>query len=171
MPVYDDVVSKKMGRQHVSTTASAAAAIEGLIITAATLTVVSEKRWDDPLLTSAQVFATIVVFWLAHVFAHGVAVRATTASPAAGVLHDMRESWPMVAASLPQLAPMLLVGRYGISYDTALWLSFGIAVAGVAIWGLRLSYVRAGTALQSVGFVAASVALALVLLSLKQIVH
>lgn len=164
-------MSSTSPRQHTSTTASAAAAIEGLIITAATLTVVSQKRWDQPLLTAAQVFATIVVFWLAHVFAHGVAVRATSGSPAAGVVHDLRESWPMVAASLPQLAPMLLVGRYGISYDHALLVSFAVAVLGVAVWGLRLSIVRGGGPLQALGFVGASVTLAIVLITLKELVH
>ena len=115
-------------------------AIYGTIITAATMSVVSDKRWDEPFLTSAQVLVTLVVFWLAHAFAHGVAVRVTDDEPhPREMIHDLRATWPMVGAAFPQLAPMVLVGLGVFTYDTGLWIAYGLAVAILASYGVVIA--------------------------------
>ncbi len=149
-----------------------AGAIYGTILTAATMSVVSDKRWDKPFLTSVQVLATLTVFWLAHAYAHGVAVRVTEDHPRPHELaHDLRATWPMVGAAFPQLAPMVLVGLNVFSYDTGLWIAYGLAVAILASYGVvigrRRGLGRAGT----LKLVAASGVLGLLLITLKEVIH
>ena len=115
-----------------------ASGIYGTIVTAATMAVVSDKRWDEPLKTSAQVLITVMVFWLAHSFATGVAQRATAESSVEGgdAIRDLRGTWAMVAAAFPLLVPMLLVAVDVFTYQTGLWVSFGLAIAILASWGV-----------------------------------
>jgi len=149
-----------------------AAAIYGTIITAATMTVVSEKRWDEPISTSGQVLFTVAVFWLAHSFAQGMAVRATADGAAPRrFTRDLRSTWPMMAAALPQLAPMALVGIDAFSYDTGLWISYGLAVATVASWGVEIGHRRRLGPPATLRLAAASGLLGLVLITLKEIIH
>ena len=147
--------------------------IYGTIVTAATMSVVSDKRWDEPLKTSAQVLITVIVFWLAHSFAIGVAQRATAESSVEGgdAIRDLRATWPMVAAAFPLLIPMLLAGLGVFTYSTGLWVSYGLAIAILASWGVvigeRRGLGRAATAtlMVLVGF------LGLMLIALKEFVH
>lgn len=147
--------------------------IYGTIITAATMSVVSDKRWDEPFTTSAQVLVTVVVFWLAHSFAQGVAVRATAESSVehGDVIRDLRATWPMVAAAFPLLAPMVLVGLDVFTYNTGLWVSYGLAVAILGSWGLVIGKRRRLGRGATAKLVLASGALGLLLITLKEVVH
>ena len=85
-----------------------------------------------------QVLITVVVFWLAHSFAQGIAQRVTAESSVehGDAMRDLRATWPMVAAAFPLLIPMVLVGLKVFDYDTGLWISYGLAIAILASWGL-----------------------------------
>ena len=149
-----------------------AGAIYGTILTAATMSVVSDKRWDKPFLTSVQVLVTLVVFWLAHAFAHGVAVRVTEEEPhPREMAHDLRATWPMVPSAFPQLAPMVLVGLNVFSYETGLWIAYGVAVAILASYGVVIARRRRLGAGGTAKLVAASGLLGLILITLKEFVH
>ena len=147
--------------------------IYGTIVTAATMAVVSDKRWDEPLKTSAQVLFTVIVFWLAHSFATGVAARATAESSVEGgdALRDLRATWSMVAAAFPLLVPMLLVGLDVFTYQTGLWISYGLAIAILASWGLVIGERRGlGRSAKATLTVVIGV-LGLALIALKEFVH
>jgi hypothetical protein len=147
-------------------------AIYGTIITAATMSVVSDKRWDEPFLTSAQVLVTLAVFWLAHSFAQGVAVRVTEDDPRPHEMaHDLRASWPMVAAAFPQLAPMVLVGLDVFSYDTGLWIAYGVGVATLAGYGALIARRRRLGTAGTVRLVVVIGILGLILITLKELIH
>ena len=147
--------------------------IYGTIVTAATMSVVSDKRWDEPLKTSAQVLITVIVFWLAHSFATGVAARATAESSVEGgdAIRDLRATWPMVAAAFPLLIPMLLAGLGVFTYSTGLWISYGLAIAILASWGLVIGERRGLSAGAKAKLVVASGTLGLLLITLKEFVH
>ena len=147
--------------------------IYGTIVTAATMSVVSDKRWDEPYKTSAQVLITVVVFWLAHSFAQGVAQRATAESSVehGDAMRDLRATWPMVAAAFPLLVPMVLVGLKVFDYDTGLWISYGLAIAILASWGLVIGERRHLGRFGRAKLVIASGSLGLALITLKEIVH
>jgi len=136
------------------------------------MSVVSDKRWDEPFLTSAQVLVTLAVFWLAHSFAHGVAVRVTDDEPhPREMVHDLRASWPMVAAAFPQLAPMVLVGLHVFTYDTGLWVAYGLAVATLASYGVVIARRRRLGTVSTVRLVAVIGILGLILITLKELIH
>ena len=149
-----------------------AGAIYGTILTAATMSVVSDKRWDEPFLTSAQVLVTLAVFWLAHAFAHGVAVRVTEDDPRPHeMIHDLRATWPMVGSAFPQLAPMVLVGLHVFSYDTGLWVAYALAVGILASYGVVIARRRRLGTAGTVKLVAASGVAGLILITLKELIH
>jgi len=158
-------------RQHRAE--SIANGIYGTIVTSATMSVVSDKRWDEPFKTSAQVLATVVVFWLAHSFAQGVAVRATAESTVehGDIRRDLRATWPMVAAAFPLLIPMVLVGLKVFSYDTGLWISYGLSIVILASWGLVIGQRRQLGTGATAKLVVASGTLGLLLITLKEVVH
>ena len=147
--------------------------IYGTIVTAATMSVVSDKRWDEPLKTSAQVLITVIVFWLAHSFAIGVAARATAESSveSGDAIRDLRATWPMVAAAFPLLVPMLLAGLGLFTYSTGLWISYGLAIAILASWGLVIGERRGLSGGAKAKLVVASGTLGLLLITLKEFVH
>ena len=158
-------------RQHRAE--SIANGIYGTIVTSATMSVVSDKRWDEPFLTSLQVLATVVVFWLAHSFAHGMAVRATADSSVehGDVARDLRATWPMVAAAFPLLVPMVLVGLNVFEYDTGLWISYALSILILASWGLVIGERRQLGRGAKAKLVVACGVLGLLLITLKELVH
>ncbi|QDO89804.1 hypothetical protein FNH13_16895 [Ornithinimicrobium ciconiae] len=153
-------------------------AIYGVVLVAGLVVIVSDSAaasWA----VLAKVLATLVVFWLAHVYAgvvahlgdrqdHGVPVRTRLA---ASVRHAVAHSWGMLLAGLvPTL--LLVMGVLGLVSDrTAIWGTLWAAVGvlgglgwlGVASWSPRPSRWLLGAVVTSV--------LGLVLIGLKALVH
>jgi hypothetical protein len=112
---------------------------------------------------------TVVVFWVAHVYAHGLGEsldtghRLTTSELAAIA---RRESSILLAAVVP--VAMIVLGAVGVfAVDTALWLAVGVGVATLAVQGVRYARLerlsRAGTIIT----VAVNLALGLLIALLK----
>jgi hypothetical protein len=147
--------------------------VYGTILAAATMSVLSEKVYDEPLKLSAQVVGTLLVFWLAHTFALGVAHRAV-GNEEDGVnsaREELAVTWPMVAAAFPLLVPLFLAAVGVFSTDTGLWVSYALAIAILASWGLVIGRRRRLSLGGKAGLVLASGALGLMLITLKQLVH
>lgn len=147
--------------------------VYGTILAAATMSVLSEKVYDEPLKLSAQVVGTLVVFWLAHTFALGVAHRAV-GNEEDGVNSTREElaiTWPMVGAAFPLLVPLFLAAVDVFSTDTGLWISYALAIVILASWGLVIGRRRRLGLGGKTWLVVASGALGLLLITLKELVH
>ena len=100
----------------------------------------------------AVVVVTTLVFWAAHIYAHGLAEslqlgRRLTGAELAQIAH--RERAMGLAVVLP--APALVFGALGvISGSRAVWLALGLGVAALAVQGVRYARLErlsgAGTA-------------------------
>ena len=114
----------------------AAAGVYGAILVAALVAALSERHASAGRL-SAAVVATLVVFWLAHVWADALGEYAATGRrpDAARLAALASRQWPMLeAGSVPLLA--LLAGWAGLySDETAVTISLGLAVAQLFAWG------------------------------------
>jgi hypothetical protein len=113
--------------------------VYGTIVVMAALTAGGPSFEDEPWRLLTAVVGTAVIFWFAHVYAHGLGE-----SIALGRRLDMaelgaiarREISILLAVVLPALS--LLLGAIGVLGDaTAVWLAVGIGAATLTAQGLR----------------------------------
>lgn len=146
-----------------------ASAVYGTILAASLLMAIS----GGPITILLGVVVTAVIFWLAHV--HVAILRNVVRSGRhvtwADTRHALREEWPLAQASLSPVAPMLLAAVDILTVEQARWTGIAICVIGLIAWGIVISRVaglgRRATAL-TIGI---NVALGLVLVVLKWLVH
>ena len=141
----------------------------GTIIVLSVLVAGSRAFPDDAGHIAALVAVTSVVFWLAHVYAHGLAHS---------VVHDehlslvaltsiARREGSIIEAAVPPLAALLL-GAFGVvSTKTAVWLAFGLGLAVLALQGVVFARVERLSWPAAVLLVAANLGLGVVLVGLK----
>ncbi|RZT68398.1 hypothetical protein [Leucobacter luti] len=104
--------------------------------------------WKSLLFTGV----TVVVFWLAHVYAGAVATHGT-ATPAGGpatvresISEAMHKSHGLIVSTLPPAAALLL-GALGVIGDVAAtWAALWVCVSVLALLGYR-AYARKGAVL------------------------
>jgi hypothetical protein len=115
------------------------------------------------------VVVTTVVFWLAHVYAHGLAHSvATNEHLSLAELRRIawREGSILEAGALPAAA--LLAGALGIvSASTAGWIAFGLGMGVLAAQGLSFARVERLSRLGTLVVVALNLGLGVVLIALK----
>jgi positive regulator of sigma E activity len=129
-----------------------AGTVYGTIIVMATLVAGAAAFRDDLWHLLAIVVVTTLVFWAAHIYAHGLAEslqlgRRITRSELAQIAH--RERAMGLAVVLPAAA--LVIGALGvIDGSVAIWLALGLGVAALAAQGVRYARLErlstAGTA-------------------------
>jgi len=111
---------------------------------------------------------TVVVFWLAHVYAHALAwsLDSNEQFSRRGLRRVARNEWPLLqAAVVPSIA--LIAGGIGlIATQTAYWIAVGFGVAMLIWWGLLFARKEelSGRATFAVVLVNASFGLVIVLL-------
>jgi hypothetical protein len=147
--------------------------VYGTILAAATMSVLSEKVYDEPLKLSAEVVGTLAVFWLAHTFALGIAHGAVGEEDEGPdtVRDQLTITWPMVGAAFPLLVPLFLSAAGVFSTDTGLWVSYVLAIAILASWGLAIARRRALSVARTIWLMGASGGIGLLLITLKELVH
>jgi hypothetical protein len=161
-----------VARWFESHTANLAGAVYGTILATSVIAASSGEKGLSLGLIVLTVSVTVVVFWLAHIYAralaHSVAAsaRITKAELRALALHE----WPLLQAAILPVTFLTLgwLGLYGRS--AALWLAVGSGVSMLVAWGF--AYARAeglgaaGTALA----VSVNAAFGLVIVALKAVV-
>ena len=148
-------------------------AIYGLILATSIIAVSREYSADDAGVTAVTLVATAGVFWLAHVYAAGLAVQIRDQRPPtrAELRAIVSQQWPLVqAAILPTL--ILLLGVVGLIGDrtasTAALISCVVELAVAGLGAARASGASGPLVLIS-GVV--SLAFGLLIVGLKILVH
>ena len=143
--------------------------IYGTIIVLSVLVGGARAFPDDAGHIAALVAVTSVVFWLAHVYAHGLAHS---------VLHDehlslaelaliARREGSIVGAAVPPLAALLLGASGAVSTKTAVWVAFALGLAVLALQGLVFARVERLRWPATLLLVALNLGLGLLLVGLK----
>jgi hypothetical protein len=116
--------------------------------------------------------ATVVIYWIAHVYSHGLgesleAGRRLTGAELAELAR--RESSILLAAVLPVAA--IVLGALGVfATRTALWVAVGLGVATLAVQGLRYARLERLSRTGTIVTVTINLALGLVIVLLKALV-
>ena len=149
-----------------------AGTVYGTIIVMATLVAGAPAFKDDLWHLFAIVVVTTLVFWAAHIYAHGLGEslqlgRRITRSELAHIAH--RERAMGLAVVLPAVA--LVLGALGvIGGSFSIWLALGLGVAALAVQGVRYARLERLSALGTTVLVSLNLGLGLALVLLKVIV-
>ncbi|MGZ8688589.1 MAG: hypothetical protein ACXWZP_09200 [Gaiellaceae bacterium] len=116
---------------------------------------------------------TVVVFWLAHVYAHALAWSLDSHQQFSrrGLRPIARKEWPLLqAAVVPSLA--LLAGGFGlIGTQTAYWIAIGYGVVMLISWGLIFARQERLSGLATFAVVLANAFFGLAIVLLKEFVN
>jgi hypothetical protein len=146
--------------------------IYGTIVVLAVLVAGARAFPDGAGRIAAMVVVTSVVFWLAHVYAHGLAHSVVHDEHLS--LHELariaRREGSIVGAAVPPLAALLLGAFGALSTSTAVWLAFGLGLAVLAVQGVIFARVERLSWPATLLVVAANLGLGVVLVGLKVLV-
>jgi len=135
-----------------------------------TMIVVGAKAYpDEPGVVAALVVVTAAVLWLAHVYAHGVALSVSEEKrlSLADVRHLARREGSIVQAALPPVAPLLLAAAGVISTQVALWAAIAVGLVVLGVLGVRFARIRGFGTLRTCAAVAANLAFGVLVVVLK----
>jgi len=118
------------------------------------------------------VAATSVALWVAHVYAHGLALSVSRDEHLAfaELRHIARREGSIVEAALPPLGALLLGALGLISTQLAVWGAFGFGLVVLAAQGITVARVERLGRLGTVAVVAGNVSLGVLLVGLKLVV-
>ncbi len=150
-------------------------AVYGVILVSAMVIVTGQKS-DASLDVFLKVLGTVLVFWIAHVFAevvagYGAVAGADSVSARTLVAHGVRRSWGLLAAALIPLG-VILLGSVGVlSDDAAVWTALWLDV--VLLGGLGYLAVARRSRRQGPRLVGALItaALGVAIMLLKVFIH
>src|SRR6476659_1835973 len=114
--------------------------IYGTIIALSVLVAGARAFPGSPARIAVLVAATCATFWLAHVYAHGLAHREHLSL--GEIRHIARREWSIVEAAAP-LVLVLLLGAVGIlSESVAVWAAFAVGLVVLAVEALVFARVE-----------------------------
>jgi hypothetical protein len=146
--------------------------IYGTIVVLAVVAAGARLYPDDAAYVAALVAATSAVFWLAHVYAHGLAQ--SFADDRHLSIADLRtiagREGSIVEAALPPVVALLLGAVGVLSTRAAVWTAFGLGLAVLVVLGITFARVERLGRLGTFAVVAANLALGVALVGLKLVV-
>jgi hypothetical protein len=149
------------------------ASIYGTVLAIALITAYTADEDLDLLLVAAAVVVTNGVFWLAHSHADLLARRYHAGRPLkrAEVTEQLRETFPLVQASLPPVLGLVAGGVGLLDDDSAVYLALGIGVAELAGWGIATGRKEQLGPLRTGALIGLNVGLGLIMVVLKLVIH
>jgi hypothetical protein len=153
--------------------ANVSGAIYGQILVTSLVGALSEDSDIDAEYILVSVGATMLVFWLAHVYAAAMARGLETAQHVGwGEIRRLAAGeWPLVQATFPT-AIVLALGAIGVlSTETAVGLAITVGVVALFAWGLAIGRASGSSWAAALLGAAISAGFGLVVVGLKALVH
>ena len=111
---------------------------------------------------------TVLVFWLAHVYAQLAAEHSTRAfPPLRNIRAAARREWPLVQAAVPPAAAAGIGALVGLTDSGAAWLALAVAVGSQLGWALYVAAKGGATWARLVAAGVVNLLLGLVIVLLK----
>jgi hypothetical protein len=143
--------------------------VYGTIVALSVIVAGAKAFPDGPGHVAALVAVTAGVFWLAHVYAHGIgrAVALNRHLELAELRHVARHEFSIVEAAVPPVGA-LLVGATGlISPRASFWLAMACGLAVLGAEGIQFARIERLGPAATLAVVAANLGLGLLLVTLK----
>lgn len=149
-----------------------AGTVYGTIVVMGTLAAGSPTKTDAWSL-AAVVGGTVLVLWIAHVYAHGLAEAINAGSRlTADELADVaRRELPIPLAAVAPVGSLVLGATDVLRESTAIWLAFGLGLATLFVQGLRYAGVEHLSRWATLAAVVINVSLGLVIVGLEVALH
>jgi hypothetical protein len=146
--------------------------IYGTIVALAVLVAGAKAYPHDARYIAGLVAVTSLVFWLAHVYAHGLAesVAKDKHFSLADLRSLARREASIVEAALPPVAALLLGAVGLISTRSAVWLALGLGLAVLVVQGFVFARIERLGGPATLAVVAANLGLGVLLVGLKLLV-
>jgi hypothetical protein len=146
-----------------------AGTVYGTIIVMATVTAGSSGEQTDAWQLSVIVVATVLVLWLAHVYAHalGESLERGRRLDRPELASVARRELAIPAAAIAPVAALVLAAVGVLEARTAVWLALGIGVATLGIQGARYATVEQLGRHATMAAIALNVFLGLVIVALE----
>ena len=144
--------------------------VHGTIVTAGVLAVAGAG--EQPVAFNAGVYAlaTVVVFWLAHGWAHSLGSR-VAGDGGRGLLLALRYELPVLEAVVPPLLVLAVADLLGASGETAISIAMWTCVAELGVVGAGVARREGSTPLRVATTAAGCAALGMLMIALKAVVH
>jgi hypothetical protein len=164
--------AQALGRLVFGSRRTIAGTVYGTIVVLASLAAGGKAFENELWHLVAIVVTTVLVLWIAHVYAHGLqeSLEAGRRLDAAELSAVARRE---LAIPLAAVAPsaMLALGAVGLFRgSTAVWIADAICVATLAVQGLRYALLERLSRLGTLAAVAVNLALGLAIVGLKVVV-
>jgi hypothetical protein len=153
--------------------ANAARAVYGQILVTSVVGALSEDSEIDAGYILVSVVTTMLVFWLAHVYAEAMSrgLEARRHLRWAEIRRLAAAEWPLVQAAVPT-AIVLGLGAVGaLSTESAVDIAIGVGVVALFSWGLAIGRASGSSWAASLIGAAISAGFGLVVVGLKALVH
>jgi hypothetical protein len=153
--------------------ANVAGAIYGQVLATSFVAALSEEESIDAGEIFAGLLFTMLVFWLAHVYADAVARRLERDDPLTWreVWNIAKHQWPMLQAAVPALLALSLGWVGALSTLAAVRLAIGLGAVALLAWGFVIARASRLSPLGMLGSVALNGAFALGIVTLKLLIH
>lgn len=153
--------------------ANVAGAIYGQVLVTSFVAALSEVANVDAGEIFTSLLVTMLVFWLAHVYADAVAQRLEREDPLTWreVWTIAKYEWPMLQAAAPALLALSLGWAGVLPTLTAVRLAIGLGVVALLAWGFVIARASRLSALATLGSVALNGVFGLGIVTLKLLVH
>lgn len=144
--------------------------VHGTVVAAGVLAVSAAGDELDALDAGVYALATVIVFWLAHGWAHALGFRAA-GRPDHGLLDGLRHQLPVLESVVPPLVALALARILGASDEDAISVAIWVCVGELALFGAGVAR-REGAPPHRIATTAAGcAALGLAIVALKAAVH
>jgi hypothetical protein len=159
------------GRLHAAVLGTAetiAGTVYGTIVVMGSITAGAEGT-RDPVRLAVIVASTVLVLWLAHVYAHGLgeSISRQRRLDRAEFLSVARREFSIPLAAAAPTAALVLGGLELLRDSTAVWLALGIGLATLAVQGARYATLEHLGRLATAASITMNLGLGLVIVALK----
>ena len=146
--------------------------IYGTIVVLSVIAAAAQAFSHAPGHIAVLAVVTVVVFWLAHVYAHGVghSVAHDEHLSLAELGHIARREASIMEAAVPPVGALLLGAAGVISTHASVWIAFGLGLAVLVVQGFTFARVERLGLLGTLVVVALNLGFGLVLIGLKLVV-
>jgi hypothetical protein len=153
--------------------ANVAGAIYGQILVTSIVAALSEEETLSAQEIFIGVLGTMLVFWLAHVYAAAVARRLSRREPLRlrEILDIANDEWPMVQSAAPALVALGLAWAGVFSTSAGVDLAIAAGIGALFAWGFVIARRSGLSPAGTLGSIALSGAFGLAIVGLKTVVH